>query len=564
MKYKFSITILLITAIIQSYSILQSQSVDKIKLQKEYLENLPFKMSEIQEPTFQDFTVDIRKYGAIPDGHTLNTKEIADAIDECANKGGGVVLIPAGTWVTGPIELKNNINLHLEQGALLLFSSHLEDYPLIQGLDGSSKKFIVEPPIHGFGLRNIAITGQGIIDGAGEVWRPVKKEKQTNSQWKKLVSSGGVVSDDGKIWWPSTEARDGEMYLKDLDKNITKPTREDYAKAREYLRPNLIQLVKCNGILLDGPTFRNSPRFHVNPMRSENIIIRDINIQTQWYAQNGDGLDLTSCRNVLVYNTTVDAGDDGICIKPAKPRKGDPPSPTCENIVIADCIVYHAHGGFVIGSESDGGARNISVSNCIFIGTDVGLRFKSMRGRGGLIENIYINGIQMRDINDEAILFDLYYSDGDPERQATEGADDKTVAVVTPQTPQFRNFFIRNIVCNGASRPLLINGLPELPVKNIHLDSIYVASEKGALCVDADSIFIQDANFVNSKGAVVLLNQCQNIILNRIVYPDKTELFLNVEGGKSRGIQLHSIDLSRSLNGIQLGKNVATDAVIKK
>jgi len=563
-KIKYNLIIILIGTLLLSGIATLSAGQDNSKPLNYYLKNLPFQMEDIKEPSFPDHIVNVTEYGAIPDGHTINTQAFADAIDACVQKGGGMVVIPPGTWVTGSIKLQSNINLHIESGALLQFSSRIEDFPLLQGLGGSSKKIVVAPLIYGYDLKNVAITGGGIIDGAGEVWRPVKKEKQTNSQWKQLIASGGVVSSDGKIWWPSKEAMEGEAYLKELERTKQDRTRADYAQAREYLRPNLVQLVQCNGILIDGPTVRNSPKFHLNPMRSENIIVRNITIQTQWYAQNGDGLDISSCRNVVVYNTTVDAGDDAICIKPGKPGKDQPAGPTCENIVIADCIVYHGHGGFVIGSESYGGARNISVKNCTFIGTDVGLRFKSLRGRGGLVENVYVDGIQMRNIENEAILFDMSYSEGDPERQAREGADSKRSEGVNGSTPHFRNFFIKNIICNGASRPLLINGLPEMPVTDIQIENLYVESEKGVICLDADSVFLRNVHLKTLKGSVVSLNQCRDFVFDRMVYPQNVELFLDVEGEKTDNIQLQSIDLTVAKKGIQFGKGVKPSAVIQK
>jgi polygalacturonase len=531
---------------------------------KTYLANLPFAMPELKEPVFPDHKVIIVNYGAVADGKTLNTKAFADAIHACAQAGGGTVIVPPGTWLTGPISLESNINLHLERGALVQFSSRYEDFPLIPGLGGNSKKYEIAPPISGYRLNNIAITGEGMFDGAGEFWRPMKKEKQTSSQWKKLVTSGGVVSDDGKVWWPSKEAMDGEKTLKELGKSKKQLSAEDYAQTREYLRPDLFKLIQCNGILLDGPTFRNSPRYHIHPVQSENVIIRNVTVSTAWFAQNGDGIDLSSCRNVVIYNTTVDAGDDGICVKPGTIASSQKPGPACENIVIADCTVYHGHGGFVIGSESKGGAHNISVSNCTFIGTDVGLRFKSNRGRGGLVDNIFIDGIQMRSIEDEAILFDMYYGEGSPEEVVSTGLDSKTVEAVTALTPQFQNIFIKNVVCNGANRAVLINGLPEMPVKGISIENTHILAQKGVLCVDADSVLLKNSSITLKYGPVVSVNQGRNIFLNGITYPQNAEAFLVVNGDKSENIHLKDIDLTLVKKDVEIGKNVKQGAIIRK
>ena len=531
---------------------------------KDYLINLPFAMPEISEPKFPANRVSIVEFGAVADGRTINTKAFTDAIHACAIAGGGTVEVPPGTWLTGPIKFENNINLHLELGALIQFSNRIEDFPLIAGFDGKSKKYQITPPIYGYKLNNIGITGDGIIDGAGEVWRPVKKEKQTAKQWKKLVTSGGAVSQDGKIWWPSNEAMEGESYIKQLEQSKRKLSIEDYSQVREYLRPHMVQFIQCKDILLDGPTFRNSPKFHVYPVQSENIIVRNVKILTPWYAQNGDGLDLSACRNVVVYKTTVDVGDDAICIKPGKISDSQKPGPACENIVIADCIVYRGHGGFVIGSESYGDARNISVRNCVFVGTDVGLRFKSSRGRGGLVENIFIDSVQMRGIENEAILFDMYYGDGDPESQATEGVDIKSVETVTDLTPRFENFFIKNVVCNGAARAILINGLPEMPVKNIFIENVNITSNKGMLCVDADSIILKNVYIAPKTAPAISINQSRNIFLRRISYPRGTEVFLNVNGDKCENIQLEDVDLSQAKKEIEFGQKAKREAVVRK
>jgi len=524
--------------------------------------DLPFTMPAIPAPQFPNRSVSIREFGAIPDGHTMNTKAFADAIQACATSGGGTVVVPPGTWLTGPIRIGSNINLHLERGALVQFSNRPEDFPLIAGFDGKSKRYIIMPPISAFRARNIAITGDGIFDGAGEAWRYVKKEKQTERQWKELVASGGVVSPGGKEWWPSKEAMNGEAYLRGLEKAGRTPTAEDYAKIRGYLRPDLVHLVQCTGILLDGPTFRNSPHFHVRPQQSENIIIRNIKISSPWYAQNGDGLDPSSCRNVVIYNISVDTGDDGICLKPGTIAKTQKPGPSCENIVIADCVVYHAHGGFVIGSESYGGVKNVSVRNCVFIETDIGLRFKSMRGNGGVVENVFIEGIQMRAIQNEAILFDMYYGSGAPEGKAEERPEDRKAEAVNDRTPRFRDITIRNIVCNGAKRAMLINGLPEMPVRDIVLDSVTVSAKEGALIADAEGITLNGCRIAVQSGPVLTVKQSRKILVNGGICPGTPEVFLRVDGVKSANIRLVGVNLAGARQVMALGAGVSSGAVV--
>ncbi len=531
---------------------------------KDYFINLPFSMPEISEPRFPDHSVSIIDYGAVPDGYTLNTKAFSEAIIACANSGGGTVNVPPGTWLTGPIKLESNINLHLEKGALVQFSANIEHFPLIAGLDGKSKRFIITPPISADRAKHIAITGDGIFDGAGEIWRYRKKEKLTANQWKELVASGGVVSEDGKEWWPSKEALEGEKFLKELAHSGRQATAEDYAKTREFLRPDLLSIVQCTDILLDGPTFENSPRYHVHPTQCENMIIRNVKVLAPWYGQNTDGIDLSSCRNVVLYNCTVDVGDDGICLKPATIAKSQTPGPACQNIVIADCVVYHAHGGFVIGSESFGGVRDVSVRNCIFIGTDVGLRFKSLRERGGLVEKVYIDGIQMREIETDAILFDMYYSGGAPDVEATKNLSIRKEEPVTDRTPRFQDFTIRNVICNGADRAIVINSLPEMPVKNIVFDGLSIESKRSIFLADADGIQLNNCRIVPHSGAIITALQCRNVTVKGGSYPQDSDPFLRVAGEKSENFRLIGLKLSGTKKAVEIEEGAKAAAVIRE
>ena len=473
----------------------------------------PFTMPVPAMPSFADRTLSIRDFGAIDDGFSLNTKAIATTIERCASLGGGTVVIPAGVWRTGPIQLKSNVRLHLERGSILLFSDRVEDYPMMPK-PGNGRGFVVTPPIFASGATNIAITGDGIIDGAGERWRYVLREKQTERQWHDLLATGGVVSPDGKEWWPSSEALNGKRTLDSLDKAAPAPGIADYQAVREFLRPDLVYLYRCSSILLDGPTFRNSPRFHIHPVQCEDLVIRNVFVHTDWFAMNGDGIDLSSCRNVVVYRSTLDVGDDGLCIKPASIGPHQKPGPSCAKIVIADCTVYHAHGGFVIGSESYGGVRDISVTNCTFINTDVGVRFKSARGRGGLVERVFVNGVRMRNMMTEAILLDMYYSGGSPEVESAKDRSVRAAAPVNDRTPQFRDISIRNVVCDGAARAVLINGLPELPIRNIRLDSITVSAGLGVTVIDADSITLNACTIRAKSGPVLLVNEGRHITVD--------------------------------------------------
>lgn len=445
---------LLLLSIITSFA----QGNDDVK---EHLKDLPFTMPVINTPVFPDRSVNIKDCGAVGDGQTMNTDAFKKAIDQCASQGGGAVIVPPGLWLTGPILFKSNINLHLEKGALVIFSKNHQDYTT--RTEGNSIK--VNPLISGYNLNNIAITGDGIFDGSGDTWRPVKKVKVTEDQWKKLIASGGTVGNEN-IYWPPQK-----------DKNIEKK------------RPYMVMFAKCKQVLLDGPTFQNSPMFVINPHFCENMIIRNIKVLNEWWAQNGDGIDISGGKNIMIYNCLVNAGDDGICMKSSRNNKYNG-NACLQNIVISDCVVYHAHGGFVIGSNTDGGMKNIAVNNCNFIYTDVGLRFKSARGRGGLVENIYIKNIFMKDIAREAILFNTYYENNQTQKMKYE---------VNETTPRFQKFFLQNIYCNNAKQAIDITGLPEMPIQNINLSNIVISARHGISSIDTKNIHMNKVHILPEK-----------------------------------------------------------------
>ncbi|MGA3287106.1 MAG: glycoside hydrolase family 28 protein [Bacteroidota bacterium] len=528
---------------------------------KDYLANLSFTMPEMKEPQFPNRTFSIVEYGAIADGHTMNTKPFADAIAACVKAGGGTVLVPPGTWLTGPIKLESNINLHVEKGALVQFSKNIDDYPFIQSPDGRSERYGKTPLISANKASNIAFTGEGVFNGAGEVWRYVLREDLTELQWKALTASGGVVSANGEAWWPSKEAMEGERFLKDIAQLKKELTVADYKKTREYLRPNLVNLIQCNDILFDGPTFENSPRYHILLVQCENLIIRNVKVFAPVSGKNTDAIDPASCRNVVIYNCLIDVGDDGICLKPGAVAESQMPGPACENIVVADCVVYHAHGGFVIGSESYGGVRNVSVRNCVFIGTDVGLRFKSARDRGGIIEKVFFDGIQMREIVTDAILFDMYYSGGAPDVEARKDLTIRKAEVVTNMTPQFKDFYVKNIVCNGADRAVVINGLPEMSIKNMNLENVSITSKRGVYIADADGIQLNGCRIVPQSGAVFNIISSRNVTINGGSYPAAADVFVKVVGETSENIRLIGVDLKQAKKAVELDVNVKVNAV---
>ena len=470
-----------------------------------YTAKAPFKMPVVVVPQFGKAIFNISDYGAAGDGQTLNTIAFEKAISACTAAGGGRVTVPAGLWLTGPIQLKSNVDLHVESGALIQFTKDRTQYPMIRA-SSTSTSYVPASPIYGYDLKNIAITGDGIIDGAGESWRPVKKDKNTLQQWKKITGSGGVVSKDGSLWWPSKEAMDGEAFLKQLKSTNDRPAAADYLPARDFLRPYMVYFTNCENILIEGVTIRNSPKFIFYPTKCTNITLRYANFFNEWWAQNGDAIDISASKNVVIYKCNVSAGDDGICMKSSSGKNDKPGEANLENILVAGCNVYHAHGGFVIGSNTDGGMKNIFVTDCNFIGTDIGIRVKSNAGRGGLVKDIYITNIFMSDIVGEAVLFDTYYEDVPAGKTA-----DSVRTVLRDKTPQFRDFYISNVHCNGAKTAISIIGLPEMPVRNIYFENMTISATNGFVANDATDISLKKVKLITLLQPVYKNGNSKNI-----------------------------------------------------
>jgi polygalacturonase len=527
--------------------------------------DLPFPMAPVALPQIPTRAVRVTDHGARGDGVTLNTDAIAAAIAACVNAGGGRVIVPRGVFLTGPIELKSRVELHLERGALLLFSPKFEHYPLTRTSYEGLASVKATSPIWARGAEDIAITGEGVIDGSGQAWRPVKKGKMTAGQWTTLVASGGVVDKPGTTWWPSREALNGAETVTALDSRPGGAPLQDYAAAREFLRPVMISLVECRRVLLDGPTFQNSPAWNIHPLLSEDIVIRNVTVLNPWFSQNGDGLDLDSCRRAIVYNCRFDVGDDAICIKSGKDEYGRKRGRPTEDVVIADNIVYHGHGGFTVGSEMSGGVRNILVERCTFLGTDVGLRFKTTRGRGGVVEKIWIRDVQMKDIPTDAIGFNMYYGGEAPTDVADTGEVAPRPAVaVSEGTPQFRDIALTRILCRGADRAVMLEGLPEMPLRGIVLDDVRISARKGLAIVDADAITLRRVEIAPQAGPALAVRHSRNVTIEGGAAAPGTDVYLRVDGAATSAVRVSGVDLRNAKTPVETGASVPAGAVVRK
>jgi polygalacturonase len=534
----------------------QAQNMDIYK-------NVEFKMPQVTETSFPANTVAITQFGGVSGGKVKNTEAFKKAIEDLSKKGGGKLVVPRGMWLTGPIELKSNINLHVEEGAFIIFSKDKNDYPLVDVSFEGLNTIRCQSPISARNANNIAITGKGVIDGSGDAWRAVKKGKLAETEWKQIVASGGILSSDGKTWYPS------ESYKKGFESSSSfnvpdKISKEELQSVKDFLRPVMVSLVGCDKVLLDGPTFQNSPAWNLHPLMCSNVILRNLTVRNPWFSQNGDGVDLESCKNVLIYDNTFDVGDDAICIKSGKDKDGRKRNMPTENVIIKNNVVYHGHGGFVIGSEMSGGARNIQVSDCTFIGTDIGLRFKTTRGRGGIVENIYIKNIDMINIPTQAIGFNMFYEGSSPvledgQKQEGNKAPEK-VYPVTEETPIFRNIFFKNINAVNSYEAITLFGLAEMNLKNIVIEDSQFDTKKAMTIVDADGITLKNVNLKYSEGIGATIYNSKNINLSTVKFESQNKPYIKILGNKSGPVLLPR-EIANDKNAISLSTEVAKNVI---
>jgi lysophospholipase L1-like esterase len=392
----------------------------------------------------------VRDLGAKGDGQSLDTAAIQQALDRCGQAGGGVVRLPAGTYRSKPLTLRSQTTLQLDAGAKLLATDEPADFA---GANPAS--FI--PFIGGSRLTNVAIIGPGVVDGAGAKW-----------------------------WVPAEAAR---------------------RKTPGYTlpRPNLIGLTRCHGLRVENITLQNSPKFHFVPSECEDVLVTNVTITAPAGSPNTDAIDPSACRHVLITHCRLDVGDDNVAIKAG--RKVEGREFACEDITVRDCTFLHGHG-MSIGSETSGGVRNVVVRDCTFENTENGLRIKSQRGRGGLVENVTYSNITMKNV-DPAITFTCYYmnnSKGDPVQPAAPRPEP------TPNSeriPLYRNIVVRNLQASCPDNTGVILGLPDSPIQNVTLDNVCITAARGLTIHNARAIQAEHSTIITREGPPALLENAQ-------------------------------------------------------
>ncbi|SMQ72974.1 Polygalacturonase [Bacillus sp. OV166] len=366
---------------------------------------------------------DIKQFGAISDGEANNTNAISLAIEACSEAGGGTVYVPAGRFLTGAVILRSNVNLYLEAGSILVFSPDETDYPIVQSRWEGVTREVYSSCIYAENGENISVTGHGTLDGSGHYWWSLFRRKEN-----------------------------------------------------QYPRPKLISFDHCKHVLISGVKLMNSPSWTVHPLCCEDVTIHNIRIENPSDSPNTDGINPESCRNVRISDCHIDVGDDCIAIKAGTEETKE--RIPCENITITNCTMIHGHGGIVFGSEMSGDIRNVTISNCIFEGTDRGIRLKSRRGRGGVIEDVRINNIIMKGVICPFIA-NLYYHWGP--RGEEKYVWDKNPYPITKETPVFRRIHFANITARDVSAAAgFLYGLAEMYVEDITFENVSVSMAEDA------------------------------------------------------------------------------------
>ncbi len=446
---------------------------------------------------FQNFTIElpninrkeynITDYGAVSGGVFSNTKAFSTAV-ELASETGGRVIVPDGIWLTGPIELKSGVELHLEDNAVILFDKNAEEYPLIETDFEGIRRIRTVSPVYAENVHDIAITGKGVIDGSGHLWRPVKHFKVTERQWNGLLQKSPYIlgNNEGGMWVPTESIFEGRNYGEVFPDH--EGALKEEAPYYDFYRPVMVSLKNCKRVLIEDVQLQNSPAWCLHPYFCEDVTVKGVRINNPYYAQNGDGIDIESCKNVEVCYCNFTTGDDGICIKSGKGAEARKIYGPCENIHIHHCYVGHSHGGFVIGSEMSRGVRNVLVEDCTFMDSDIGIRMKSTIGRGGVVENITMRRINMVNMLQEAVIMTMNYVHHNINYNEVVEESEKPEDI-----PVFRDMLVDECYCKGAKVGVKIAGLKGRPytIRNVAFKNCNFTAEQDKELSDCENIVFE-------------------------------------------------------------------------
>jgi polygalacturonase len=453
-------------------------------------------VESIKQTNFLKKDYFITDFGAIGDGKSDARPAIMTAIDKCSKEGGGRVIIPSGEWfVKGPINLKSNVNLHLEKNATVKFSTNPDDYlPVVLTRFEGVELMNYSPLIYTYGQINVAITGEGILDGQADSdhwwpWRGLKDETSRGGYLTQIAEYGG--------WQEGMpEQSVARERLFEQAENGVPVSERVYGKG-SYLRPNFIEFYNCNRILVQGITVKNSPMWVNHPVLSQNIVYDGVKVVS--HGPNNDGLDPESSKNIFIENCLFDTGDDCIAIKSGRNADGRRINVPSENVVIRNCTMKDGHGGVVIGSEMTGGVRNVYTEDCYMNSPNLDrvLRIKTNAVRGGFVENVNMRNVEVGQVNDAVVLIDFYYE---------EGANGDFLPVV-------KNINVRNVKSNNSKYGLYLRGFNNSPIRDVTIeDCIFSNVSKGNIIEAVENLYLKDVVIGNEEYDDVIINKTLNNI----------------------------------------------------
>jgi hypothetical protein len=479
----------------------------------------PFKMPKFRAPRFPRRTFDIRDFGAIPDDTCDCTHAIKQAIAACGQAGGGRVVIPKGTWFTGPIHLASNVNLHIEDGATVRFSDDPQQYlPPVFVRWAGQECFNFSPLIYARDCSNIAITGRGTLLGQGQKWwRWQKAEQRINARLYQMVVDGVPVE------------------------------QRRFGSVDEPLRPQFILAINCTDVLLEDFTIaQGGPLWTVHVAYCQNVCIRGLEIDAA-EGPNNDGIVIDSSRSVVIEDCDLASSDDCVSLKSGMNEDGWRVNKPTENVIVRRVRATKGQGGMTIGSDMSGGVRNVFVHDCAFDGPHVGIRFKAARGRGGVVEDVYVQDIEMGRIGGDAIQLTTEY---------------KSFAKPDGKAPVFRNIRIRNVTCKDAATAARMVGLPDAPLRDFILQNITIAAQEGLYCASANGIHLLDVRVTPRIGPVLALKDSRDVIIDGLNQSDHGGVFLDLRGRQTKGVRLRGESRVRVRPAVVLGIDVPRDALV--
>jgi polygalacturonase len=420
-------------------------------------------------------TYNVLDYGARNDGSARSTEAIKKAIQAASKAGGGTVYFPAGTYVTGAIQMVSNLVLHIDAGATLKFHTDLSEYPLVKGRYEGTEAITPAPLIGGENLENITITGRGTLT-------------TDNAEWIKRTTVP-----EARAMWESINER--------LEKRES-VSESDYRKAAPFLRPSFIRPMNSKNVLIEGVHIVGSSMWTLHILYCQNVVIRNVVVET-YPGHNTDGVDIDSSREVRISDSYFSTGDDAICIKSGKDADGRRVNRSTENVTITNCTIQRGHGAVVLGSETAGSIRNIVASNIVSQHTDKGVRIKSGRARGGVVENIRFDNWIIEDPAGAAIEVTNYY---------TRIPDEP----VSARTPIFRNITVSRMTVNRAPIAVSIEGLPEMPIEGLHLMDITANAKAGLRAFNTSALELHNVEINPGQGPAFLIRKSTGLEIDAI------------------------------------------------